>query len=179
MDEREYSLVRRKPSGYNNFWGKCRRHVSGLSLGQRKIQRCTEQKKTPNPDFIWSISDLFTGAILESGGALLDYFQSDSKNNAVAVARQIDPEVNAESPSREILRILQATPSELLVSICQEAQLNYNTLVSGSATRKRQRIIRVVIDFSLNQCWNMSMKTASSADRCLKSWQQGILHEYL
>nr|WCJ12949.1 carboxylesterase [Dendroctonus armandi] len=72
--------------------------------------------------------DLFTGAILESGGALLDYFQSDSKNNAVAVARQIDPEVNAESPSREILRILQATPSELLVSICQEAQLNYNTL---------------------------------------------------
>nr|UUB32764.1 carboxylesterase COEA13 [Dendroctonus rhizophagus] len=72
--------------------------------------------------------NLFTGAILESGGALMDYFQSDARSNAVAIARQIDPSITAESPSLEILRILQATDADLLISISEEAQSNSNTL---------------------------------------------------
>ncbi|ERL92111.1 hypothetical protein D910_09432 [Dendroctonus ponderosae] len=104
--------------------------AGAMSVGYHLVseQSRSKQKNAPNPVFNGLILDLFTGAILESGGALMDYFQSDARNNALAVARQIDPSLTAESRSLEILRILQATDVELLISISEETQSNYNTL---------------------------------------------------
>lgn len=45
----------------------------------------------------------------------MDFLQSDAKLNAVNVAKQIDPFINEESSSEEILKVLQAAEAQTLV----------------------------------------------------------------
>nr|UUB32802.1 carboxylesterase COEA14 [Dendroctonus valens] len=72
--------------------------------------------------------NLFTGAIMESGSALLDVFQADGRNNALSIATQIDPSITSASTSGEILKVLQEVDADLLVDISKTAQSNYHTL---------------------------------------------------
>ncbi|XP_048521679.1 juvenile hormone esterase-like [Dendroctonus ponderosae] len=84
--------------------------------------------------------DLFSGAILESGSALRDYFQSNANKNALAVASQINSSISTTSSSQNILSILQAVDAEKLVTIAKEIQSKEILDVAQYRTLKKCRI---------------------------------------
>lgn len=64
----------------------------------------------------------------------MDFLQSDSKLNAVNVAKQIDPLISEESSSEEILSVLQAAEAQTLVNASLAIQALTLTVILGSSS---------------------------------------------
>lgn len=64
----------------------------------------------------------------------MDFLQSDSKLNAVNVAKQIDSLISEESSSEEILSVLQAAEAQTLVNASLAIQALTLTVNLGSSS---------------------------------------------
>ncbi|XP_066153999.1 carboxylic ester hydrolase-like [Euwallacea fornicatus] len=61
--------------------------------------------------------NLFQGAIMQSGTALVNYQQANPRAIALEVARQVDPTITDESSSETIKEVLQVADAQLLINV--------------------------------------------------------------
>lgn len=93
--------------------------AGAMSVGYHLISPMSRSRYNPPSDHQTNkkLSDLFSGAILESGTALMDYLQSTPRSNAVKIAQQIDSSITESSSSELILQVLQSVDAELLSNL--------------------------------------------------------------
>lgn len=94
------------------------------------------------------LSDLFAGAIMESGTALSPDIQTSPKSNALLIAQQVNSSITESSSSELIVQLLQSVDAELLVNLSLATQTDNTTLVSKSNHVKEFLIFRCSSVFS-------------------------------